>query len=131
MSGIEIVPAGHNRWQAVANGIGWAMLRWSGERMVVYVAERREIGTLYRSDGRWTTGADGNRFIAYTWRAYLPGPGGRELARGVSQAEAVSAVLEATDDLDIRAWRLGWASNAEMTHQGHNEPAFGCAYCAA
>lgn len=34
-------------------------------------------------------------------------------------------------DLDERARSLGWADNAEMTHQAHNAPAFGCVYCAA
>lgn len=54
MDGLEIVAGGHNRWQAVRDGTGWAMLKWSGEHMSVYLAGGREIGTLYRSDGRMT-----------------------------------------------------------------------------
>jgi hypothetical protein len=51
-------------------------------------------------------------------------------ATGYKQALADLESLTA-DDLDARARRLGWDSNAEMTHQAHNAPAFGCAYCAA
>lgn len=40
-------------------------------------------------------------------------------------------ILTAPEALDARAQALGWADNAEMTHQAHNAPAFGCAHCAS
>ena len=139
---IEIVNLEHNRWQAVSEGIGLALLRWSGEHMVAYWADGTELGTLYRSNGRLTitcagcgarigsagdgssryVGPDGlsacsaspglhvpgERSIAYTWRAYLAGPGGREVARGAPQADAVAAILAGSGEAKTRrAYKLG------------------------
>lgn len=39
--------------------------------------------------------------------------------------------MDATAKLDAHAQALGWADNAEMTHQSHAAPAFGCAHCAS
>ena len=86
---LEIVAAGHNCWQAVAGGYGFALLRWSGEHMVASLADGAELGTLYRSNGRIIGGE-----TIYTWRAYRPGPFGAEVARGTSQADAVAALIE-------------------------------------
>jgi hypothetical protein len=91
---MQIVSVGHNRWQAVSGGIGLALLRWSGEHMVAELADGSQLGTLFRSSGRWATAPDGSRYIAYTWRAYRPGPGGAEVARMASQEDAVGALCQ-------------------------------------
>lgn len=95
---LELVPLERGRAQAVRNGTGLALLRWSGDRMLLEDADQHVLGVLYRSDGRWQTGADGTRSIVYTWRAYLADPVGRatkELVRGADQAAAVTAILAA------------------------------------
>lgn len=51
------------------------------------------------------------------------------VAAGRSPVTCQPLEAEPEPTLDERAQRLGWADNAEMTHQAHSMPAFGCRYC--
>jgi hypothetical protein len=106
---LQIEPSGHNSWRVTNASGSVAAIKWSGDHQVVRDPHARQIGTLWRSDGQLVTAPRGQREIIYTWRAYLPdtwatpprgsGPSqrvsGDEVARGVSHADAVAALLAA------------------------------------
>jgi hypothetical protein len=109
---VEITLTGHNLWAVTRAGHFVGALRWSGEHMRFVDPDGFPYGTLYRSDGKISPhepdcpGSDVNflrlcdcpRSIAYTWRAWAT----REVARGVSQKDAVAALLAARREESTR-----------------------------